>query len=144
MVLLDTNVLSELMRREPDSVVLAWADQLNLEDVAITAMNEAEILHGLALLPAGKRRDSLQERWEQLVVEIFAGRVFPFDRAAAHWYGALLEQRHRIGRPMATADAVIAATALALDATLATRNTSDFERIDLSLINPWILPNGSI
>ena len=137
MVLLDTNVISELMRPEPEAAVLAWADQLDPDAVGITAMNEAEILHGLARLADGRRRAALQQRWENLVAALFAGRVFPFDRAAAHWYAALLQQRSRIGRPMTTADAVIAATALALEATLATRNTADFEGIDLSLINPW-------
>lgn len=137
MVLLDTNVISELMRPEPEAAVLAWADQLDPDAVGITAMNEAEILHGLARLADGRRRAALQQRWDNLVADLFAGRVVPFDRAAAHWYAALLRQRSRIGRPMATADAVIAATALALEATLATRNTTDFEGIDLSLINPW-------
>ena len=81
--------------------------------------------------------ETVEKIYDNLVADLFAGRVVPFDRAAAHWYAALLRQRSRIGRPMATADAVIAATALALEATLATRNTTDFEGIDLSLINPW-------
>ncbi|MCT0214367.1 type II toxin-antitoxin system VapC family toxin [Synechococcus sp. CS-1326] len=140
MVLLDTNVLSELMRPDPHPAVLAWSDQLDPEAVGITAMNEAEILHGLARLPRGRRRQSLEERWEQLVPAFFSGRVFSFDRMAAHWYAQLLHQRGVIGRPMATADAVIAATALALGATLATRNTADFAGVGLPLINPWPTP----
>jgi predicted nucleic acid-binding protein len=127
------------MRSAPHPAVLAWSDQLDPEAVGITAMNEAEILHGLARLPEG-RRQTLEERWEQLVPAFFAGRVFSFDRLAAHWYAQLLQQRSLIGRPMATADAVIAATALAVGATLATRNTADFAGVGLSLINPWPSP----
>jgi predicted nucleic acid-binding protein len=108
------------------------------EAVGITVMNEDEILHGLARLPVGRRRrQALEERWEQLVRSLFSGRVFPFDRPAAHWYAALLQQRDRIGQPFSTADAVIAAIALAHGATLATRHTADFEGIGLPLINPW-------
>jgi predicted nucleic acid-binding protein len=140
LLLLDTNVLSELMRSDPQPAVLAWADQLDPAAVGITAMNEAEILHGLARLPVGRRRQALEARWEQLVADLFAGRVFSFDRPAAHWYAALLQQRERIGQPISTADALIAAIALALGATLATRNTVDFEGIGLPLINPWPAP----
>jgi len=140
LLLLDTNVLSELMRSDPQPAVLAWADQLDPAAVGITAMNEAEILHGLARLPVGRRRQVLEARWEQLVADLFAGRVFSFDRPAAHWYAALLQQRERIGQPISTADALIAAIALALGATLATRNTVDFEGIGLALINPWPAP----
>lgn len=140
MVLLDTNVLSELMRPAPHPAVIAWADQLDPEAAGITAMNEAEILHGLALLPDGQRRRALQERWEQLVPMLFAGRVFAFDRTAAHWYGELLARRSSLGRPISIADAVIAATTLAQGASLATRNTGDFSGLGLSLINPWPAP----
>jgi toxin FitB len=140
MVLLDTNVLSELMRPEPHPAVLAWSDQLDPDAVGITAMNEAEILHGMARLPEGRCRQTLEERWEQVVQALFAGRVFSFDRSAAHWYAQLLQRRTVIGRSMATADAVIAATALAIGATLATRNTADFEGVGLPLINPWPAP----
>lgn len=140
MVLLDTNVLSELMRPEPHAAVLAWSDQLDPDGVGITAINEGEILHGLARLPEGRRRQTLEERWEQLVPALFAGRVFSFDRSGAQWYAQLLQRRTIIGRPMATADAVIAATALAIGATLATRNTADFEGVGLPLINPWPEP----
>jgi predicted nucleic acid-binding protein len=99
-----------------------------------------EILHGLARLPVGRRRQALEARWEQLVADLFAGRVFSFDRPAAHWYAALLQQRERLGQPISTTDALIAAIALALGATLATRNTVDFDGIGLALINPWPAP----
>ncbi|WP_255142458.1 type II toxin-antitoxin system VapC family toxin [Synechococcus sp. EJ6-Ellesmere] len=105
MILLDTNVISELMRPQPEPGVLAWADALDPEGVAITAMNEAEILHGLARLPDGRRKQQLQQSWDSLAAELFTGRVWPFTSEAAHWYGELLWRRERLARPMATADA---------------------------------------
>jgi predicted nucleic acid-binding protein len=120
--------------------VLAWADGLDPEAVAITAMNEAEILHGLARLPAGRRKQNLQQSWDALMAELFAGRVWSFTSEAAHWYAELLRRRERLGRSMATADAVIAATALAQGASLATRDGADFADIGLELINPWHTP----
>ncbi|MFM9073513.1 MAG: type II toxin-antitoxin system VapC family toxin [Cyanobium sp.] len=137
MIVLDTNVISELMRPQPEPRVLAWADGLDPEAVAITAMNEAEILHGLARLPDGRRRKQLLERWEALVVECFAGRIWPFTSEAAHWYGELLRRRERQARPMATADAVIAATAVAHGVPLATRDVFDFAGIGVGLIDRW-------
>jgi predicted nucleic acid-binding protein len=139
-ILLDTNVISELMRAQPEPRVLAWADGLDPEAVAITAMNEAEILHGLARLPDGRRKQQLQQSWDALAAELFVGRVWPFTSEAAHWYAELLWQRERLARPMATADAVIAATALAHGVPLATRNVADFAQIGLELINPWDVP----
>ncbi len=140
MILLDTNVISELMRPQPDATVLAWADDLDPGAVAITAMNEAEILHGLARLPEGRRRQQLQQSWDALAAELFAGRIWPFTSEAAHWYAEVLCRRERLARPMATADAVIAATALAHGVRLATRNIDDFAGIGLELVNPWDLP----
>ena len=137
MILLDTNVISELMRPQPEPRVLAWADGLDPDAVAITAMNEAEILHGLARLPAGRRQVQLRQSWEALVSELFSGRIWSFSSEAAHWYAELLWQRERLARPMATADAVIAATALANGVPLATRDVHDFAEIGLALINPW-------
>ena len=138
MIVLDTNVISDLMRPQPDPRVLAWANSLKPDGVAITAMNEAEILHGLARLPEGRRRQALRQNWDALVEELFATRNLPFTSTAAHWYGELLVRRERMARPMATADAVIAAIALANSAALATRNTNDFSGIGLELINPWL------
>ena len=137
MIVLDTHVVSELMRPLPAPRVLAWADGLDPEAVAITAMNEAEILHGLARLPEGRRKLQLQQSWDALASELFAGRIWPFTSEAAHWYGELLRRRERLARPMATADAVIAATALAHGVPLATRYTADFAGIGLDMINPW-------
>lgn len=142
MIVLDTNVISELMRLAPEPKVLAWADGLDPGAVAITAMNEAEILHGLARLPAGRRQQQLQESWDALAAELFSGRIWPFSSDAAHWYAEVLRRRERLARPMATADAVIAATALAHGVPLATRDSNDFAEIGLELINPWDLASA--
>jgi predicted nucleic acid-binding protein len=100
----------------------------------------AVILHGLARLPDGRRKQNLQQSWDALMAELFAGRVWPFTSEAAHWYAQLLRRRERLGRSMATADAVIAATALAQGASLASRDVADFADIGLELINPWDTP----
>ena len=142
MIVLDTNVLSELMRQQPSDPVLAWADQLNSQEVAITAMNEAEILHGIARLRDAQRRQQLQQGWETLLANVLQQPVLPFNSAAAQWFAALVSHREGLGRPISTADAVIAATALAHDGQLATRNTADFDAIGLKLINPWDLDGG--
>lgn len=140
MIVLDTNVIAELMKPRPEPAVLAWADGLDPVDVGITAMNEAEILHGIARLPDGRRREALQRSWESLLPALLGDRVFAFHREAAHWYGELLSRREQLGRPMAAADAVIAATTLTQGAQLATRNVADFAGLGLELINPWHTP----
>ena len=143
MIILDTNVLSELMKPEPAASVMAWADQLSAEAVAITAMNEAEILHGIARLPDSQRKQQLQQSWSSLVADVLQHPVLPFNSAAAHWYAALVSHRERMARPISTADALIAATALAHDGQLATRTTTDFNPLGLPLINPWARAGAS-
>ncbi len=143
MIVLDTNVLSELMKPQPATAVMAWADQLSAGAVAITAMNEAEILHGIARLPDSQRKQQLQQSWSTLVADVLQHPVLPFNSAAAHWYAALVSHRECMARPISSADAVIAATALAHDGQLATRNTTDFEAIGLPLINPWARAGAS-
>jgi predicted nucleic acid-binding protein len=136
-IVLDTNVLSELMRPQPNPQVMDWANGLDPQAIAITAMNEAEIRYGIARLPAGQRRQALEQCWHELMASLFGGQALPFSGEAAHWYGELVSRRERLARPITTADAVIAATTLAHSAQLATRNTADFEAIGLELINPW-------
>jgi toxin FitB len=138
-ILLDTNVISELMQPRPDPRVLSWMNSLDPQDVAITAMNEGEILHGLARLPNGRRKQELQASWEAVKADKLIGRIWPFSSEAAHWYGELVSHRERLGLPIDAADAVIAAIALEHGAQLATRNTKDFAALDLLLINPWNL-----
>ena len=143
MIVLDTNVLSELMRQQPAEAVLAWADQLCPQEVAITAMNEAEILHGIARLADSQRKQQLEQGWDALLKSVLQHPVLPFNSDAAHWFAALVSHRERMARSISTADAVIAATVLAHDGHLATRNTADFEAIGLPLINPWSLDGRS-
>ena len=118
MIVLDTNVLSELMRQQPADAVLAWANQLKPQEVAITAMNEAEILQGIARLPDSQRKEHLQQGWDMLLSNVLQQPVLPFNSAAAQWFAALVSHREGLGRPISTAD---------------------FDAIGLKLINPWDL-----
>lgn len=138
-VLLDTNVLSELIRPQPDAAVLAWFEQQPGAKFFTSAITRAEILLGVALLPAGKRRDALAVAAEQMFQQEFAGRCLPFDHVAAGEYALLVAARSRIGQPISTEDAQIAAIAIQHRLPLVTRNTKDFLQIEgLSLINPWM------
>ncbi len=137
MIVLDSNVLSELMRPEPDRLVMCWANRLDPQNIAITAMNDAEILHGLCRLSPGRRQKALRQAWEEISATLLAGRVLAFTAEAARWYAEVVSRRERLARPISTADAVIAAIALCHGAQLATRNSRDFEAIGLELINPW-------
>lgn len=137
-VLLDTNVLSELMRAEPDAGVLAWFEQQKTAVLYTTAITRAEILLGIALLPAGKRRESLATAAELMFEQDFTHRCLPFDEAAAAEYALLVAARIRTGRPISTEDGQIAAITLRHGMQLATRNGKDFEGIaGLLVLNPW-------
>ena len=137
-VLLDTNVLSELMRPQPSSVVLAWFSQQKDTEFYISAITQAELLLGVALLPGGKRRDAIAGAVEQMFDQDFVGRCLPFDELAAHEYAALVATRNKVGMPISTEDAQIAAIALRHGLALATRNTKDFRKIsELVLLDPW-------
>ncbi|MDB5868674.1 MAG: putative nucleic acid-binding protein contains domain [Polaromonas sp.] len=136
--LLDTNVLSELMREHPDAGVLDWFAQNTRAALRTSTVTQAEILTGIALLPAGKRRMALALAAEQMFAQDFAGNCLGFDTAAAKNYALIVAARTRQGRPISTEDAQIAAIALASGLTVATHNTKDFENIDgLTLANPW-------
>lgn len=137
MILLDTNVLSELIRAQPDEGVTKWLDSLDTAAVATTAITAAELLYGVARLPAGRRKEQLSEAIRGLIEEDFDGRVEPFDAAAAAHYADLLSDRETAGRPISVADAQIAAICRKLQATLATRNTSDFKDTGIDLLDPW-------
>jgi predicted nucleic acid-binding protein len=137
-ILLDTNVLSELMRAEPDAGVLTWFERQHDAVLYTTAITRAEILLGIALLPAGKRRESLATVTERMFEQDFARHCLPFDQVAAAEYALLVAARIRIGRPISTEDGQIAAIALRHDMRLATRNGRDFEGIaGLVVLNPW-------
>lgn len=137
-ILLDANVLSELMRAEPDTGVLAWFERQHDAVLYTTAITRAEILLGIALLPAGKRRESLAAAAELMFEKDFAQRCLPFDQAAAAEYALLVAARIRSGRPISTEDGQIAAIALCHDMRLATRNGKDFASIaGLVVLDPW-------
>jgi len=137
-ILLDTNVVSEVIRAEPEERVLTWMDSLEVASVAITAITHAELLYSVARLPDGRRSEQLSETIRALIDEDLGGRVEPFDAAAATHYATLVSARERAGRPIGVADGQIAAIARKLGATLATRDTSDFESTGIELLDPWL------
>jgi toxin FitB len=138
MIVLDTNILSELMRPDPDQAVIAWMDSQDPAKLFLTAITVAEILYGIARLPDGKRKAGLRERGVAMLQEDFAGRIISFDEAAAAQYARVVCERQSSGRSIGMADAQIAAICRTLNgATLATRNSRDFEGIGLVLANPW-------
>jgi predicted nucleic acid-binding protein len=138
-IILDTNVLSELIRREPDESVTRWLDSLDAAAVGTTAVTAAELLYGVARLPAGRRKEQLSKAIRGLIEEDLDGRVEPFDATAATHYADLVSDRESAGRPISVADAQIAAICRKLQATLATRNMSDFQDTGIELIDPWQL-----
>lgn len=135
--LLDTNVLSELLRAQPDTNVLAWFGKQPSESLFVSAMTQAEMMLGARLLPQGKRRRLLEQALDTMFREEFAGRVLPFDATAASEYVAVVTARRSAGKPMSRFDAQIAAIALSRRVGLATRNVSDFEGCGLAVIDPW-------
>ena len=137
MIILDTNILSELMRSQPDKLVLRWIATHKATDLFITALTQAEILYGLELLPKGKRRTALIQAAQSMFDVDLARRILPFDADAAQQLAILAVKRKKIGRPISQLDAQIAAISSSNNATLATRNISDFEECGIDLINPW-------
>jgi toxin FitB len=138
-IILDTNVISELARQIPDTGVLAWLDSLEISEVATTAVTAAELRYGVARLPDGHRKRELTVVIRGILVEDFYGRVLPFDERASIRYADVVTNRERIGRPIGAADAQIAAICRDSGATLATRNTADFEETGIELVDPWKL-----
>ncbi len=137
MIVLDTNVLSELMRSQPAAAVFAWVAAQPRAELCTTSVNKAEILYGVAALPEGRRRAALAAAAEAMFTDDFAGRVLPFDEEAAVHYAEIVAARHRKGRPIEAFDAQIAATARVAGAELATRDVGDFAGCGLILVNPW-------
>ncbi len=137
MIVLDTNVISELTKREPAPAVIWWLDSLPVSDVATTAITAAELLYGVARLPDGHRKRELAAAIDDILGDEFCGRILPFDNRAAEKYAEVVTTRERLGRPIGVADAQIAAICQAHDATLATRNADDFSETETRLINPW-------
>ena len=136
-VLLDTNVVSELMRKAPDPAVVAWAAGHPLEDLFFSAVGEAELRYGVAILPTGQRRETLVSDIERMLGEAFENRVLPFDSAAARAYANIAAMRRSAGRPVGPADCQIAAIARCHHMAVATRNVRDFEDVDIKVVDPW-------
>ena len=138
MIVLDTNVVSELMRPAPDPGVAAWVADRDAATLFLSAVSEAELRYGIAIMAAGRRRDALASAIEAMLREDFADRVLPFDSAAARAYATIAADRRAAGRPATQADAQIAATARSRTMAVATRNIYDFEDMGIDLIDPWV------
>lgn len=137
MIILDTNVLSALMQREPAVEVVQWLDALPAESVWLTAVTVLEVRFGLELLPVSTRRKRLEEAFARALEEEFEGRVLPLDTAAANAAGLIAARQRQAGRPTDVRDVQIAGIATSRKATLATRNVRHFAGLDIPLIDPW-------
>ncbi|MCH4150514.1 MAG: type II toxin-antitoxin system VapC family toxin [Sphingobium sp.] len=135
MIVVDTNVWSELTKAAPDPAVIAW-EQAHAEDLWLSSVVLAELRAGVALLPSGKRQTQLENNFRALTT-LYADRLLDFDEPASHHYAQVLARAKASGRPIATADAMIAATALHHGMAVATRDMSDFAGAGVRLINPW-------
>lgn len=137
MIVLDTNVISELMRRSPDSTVMMWIGDQPMAGIFTTALTQAEIFYGLALLPQGRRREELLEAARTVFEVELAGRVLPFDSDAALAYSEVAASRKQDGQPISQIDAQIAAIVRSRGARLATRNVRDFVDCGITVVDPW-------
>jgi len=136
--IIDTNVLSETLKPAPSQTVLRWLRAQEPSSVFMTVITQAELLSGVELLPDGKRRMRLQEAVRQILTQQFSGRILAFDEAAAREYATIVASRRAVGRPISEFDASIAAIARSHGAAVATRDTADFDRCGIKLINPWL------
>ena len=137
MILLDTNVISEPLRTSGDTNVLEWIDAQIIETLFLSTISVAELRFGIAVLPEGKRRDTLHSSLEQRVLPLFAGRILSFDDPASRAYATLRASARTAGQAIAPADGYIAAIALTHGFVVATRDTSPFVAAGLTVINPW-------
>ncbi|WP_081617302.1 type II toxin-antitoxin system VapC family toxin [Thioalkalivibrio sulfidiphilus] len=137
MIVLDTNVLSELMGAKPHKGVLRWLSTQPASSLYTTTVTQAEIFYGVRLLPSGRRRDGLMSAVEDMFAMDFHGRILPFDEDAAHAYAQIAVQRRQSGRPISQYDAQIAGIARSRDADIATRNVNDFVNCGIRVFNPW-------
>ena len=137
MIVLDTNVVSELMRSNPSSRVIAWVAKQPAAELFITSITEAEIFYGIELLTRGRRREGLLAAAEAMFAEDFAERVLVFDSDTARAFSRIAAHRRTLGRPISHADAQIASIAYLQGAKLATRNVVDFRDCGVEVIDPW-------
>lgn len=138
MIVLDTNVLSELVRPIPHPAVVQWLDAQPPDDIATTAVTAAELFVGVARLPHGRRRERLSAAVRDSLSIDLADRILPFDADAAECYAAVTTVRLAVGRPVGVPDAQIAAICRSTMARLATRNTKDFDGTGIDVVNPWL------
>lgn len=137
MIVLDTTVLSEMMRPAPDATITNWVATQSAANLFVTTITQAEILHGVLLLPQGRRRDAIEVAADAMFEEDFAGRILPFSSLAARAYAEIAVARRQSGRPISQFDAQIAAIARSAGAAVATRNVPDFEGCGIRVIDPW-------
>lgn len=137
MIVLDTNVLSEFMRPQPDERVVAWLNRQSRSNLFTTAVTRGEMLYGVMILPDGQRKTRLQQEVTAIFAVDMAGRVLPYDEAAADAHAAIAAARRTQGRPVGQSDVMIAGIARSHGATLATRNVRDFEGCGIPLVDPW-------
>jgi predicted nucleic acid-binding protein len=137
MILLDTNVISEMMRVRPEPSVSTWLDKYPKEELWTASIVLAELLSGIDLMPTGRKQKVLREAVEAMIAEDFQGRILDFDLRSARHYGQILATRRDLGRPIREFDAQIAAIASVHGAILATRDVNDFAACGLTIINPW-------
>lgn len=136
MIVIDTNVVSELMRPSPADAVRDWARSHDPRELCTTAVTVAEIRYGIERLREGRRKEVLKAAAAE-IFEMFAEQIFPFDNAAAEQYALVVSQRDALGLPIGGFDAQIAAVCRAREAALATRNLGDFDKTGVEVINPW-------
>ena len=137
-IIFDTNVVSELIRPEPEPKVLAWFDALDGIGAYTTSITEAELRYGTAIMPVGKRRDALNDSIETMLTIDFGGFILPFNSAAAKSFATIMSMRRASGRTISHSDCQIAAICHSWNAVLATRNEKDFDGCGIRLINPWL------
>lgn len=137
MIVLDTNVVSELMRTRPELGVVSWVDGFPAAEVLLTAVTAAELMYGVARLPDGRRKRGLHTKVEGLLAEDFRNQILPFDAGAAVHYAEIVASREQAGRPISMADAQIAAICRNWRARLATRHVDDFADTGVDAVNPW-------
>lgn len=137
MIILDTNVVSEMMRATPASSVVTWLNDQDASLLFLTAVTVGEIRYGLRALPHGKRRRVLEEGFEKILTEAFTGRILAFDEVAAHRYGEIMGRRKEIGRPLGILDGQIASIAWSNGCSVATRNIQDFMECGVEIVNPF-------